>query len=433
MAIPRRLLAKNVPLGEDSFEQREISLFAAAANSQTTYKAGDRLLFQIPNYARSFVDWKKSYLKFDVKLTEGGNKVRMCDGLPIFERLQLRVGSKSIEDIDSYYTLEKVLSLVNDSVVDKKNKMIYGDYNSASSTANDELIRTAQKASMPYIKKLYSGVISYDYLFPVHRLTSGSMVELELTLADNNVACSQVGSTVASGFSYEIGNVKFELCLLKVSDAFFNKFSSLANSNELVLPMTTYRRHISSFNKSNTTPVIFINDNAKNLKRTWSVFTEPVTVSTTQKPDFTRGASESDGKLVRYQYKYMSRSFPESPVEANGDDQNIFLSHLLTNSGNSLTEKMPYIASFADAGVNTVYHDNLILAQDFTYSDDDIINGLNINASGSPLILELKFNNFASTPSGNTNIETFSESSLDLVLDQYGNASIVQNTKMSVE
>ena len=94
---------------------------------------------------------------------------------------------------------------------------------------------------------------------------------------------------------------------------------------------------------------------------------------------------------------------------------------------------MPYIASFADTGVNTVYHDNLILAQDFTYSDDDIINGLNVNASGSPLILELKFNNFASTPSGNTNIETFSESSLDLVLDQYGNASIVQNTKMSVE
>eukprot|EP00959_Pyramimonas_sp_CCMP1952_P332337 6959063-Pyramimonas_sp.AAC.1 len=64
MALPKKLLAPSLPLGDDSFEKRVVDLYAASANSQTTYTSGDRLLFQFPNYARSFIDWSKSFLKF---------------------------------------------------------------------------------------------------------------------------------------------------------------------------------------------------------------------------------------------------------------------------------------------------------------------------------------------------------------------------------
>eukprot|EP00959_Pyramimonas_sp_CCMP1952_P129302 2703737-Pyramimonas_sp.AAC.1 len=67
MAIPRKLLAPNVPLGDDSFEKRVVDLYAASANSTQRYSSGDRLLFQIPNYQRSFLDMSKSFLKFDLK------------------------------------------------------------------------------------------------------------------------------------------------------------------------------------------------------------------------------------------------------------------------------------------------------------------------------------------------------------------------------
>ena len=86
-----------------------------------------------------------------------------------------------------------------------------------------------------------------------------------------------------------------------------------------------------------------------------------------------------------------------------------------------MTDNLPYIVPN--------YGHNFVIVQDFTYSDDDIVNGLNINASGSPLILELKF---AAMPSA-TIVETFTESTMDLVLDQHGNASIVSKTQMNVE
>eukprot|EP00959_Pyramimonas_sp_CCMP1952_P023163 487130-Pyramimonas_sp.AAC.1 len=130
MALPRKLLAPSLPLGSDSFEKRVVNLYAAAANSQTKYQSGDRLLFQFPNYARSFIDFNKSFLKFDLKVANGTGEsvVRVCDNLPIFERLQVRVGAKNLEDIDSYYSLEKILTNTYKTKEDRKQSQFYGDF-----------------------------------------------------------------------------------------------------------------------------------------------------------------------------------------------------------------------------------------------------------------------------------------------------------------
>lgn len=418
MAIPRKLLAPNVPLGDDSFEKRVVDLYAASANSQTKYSAGDHLLFQIPNYQRSFLDMSKSFIKFDLKVTTDDGVVMVQAGLPIFERMQVRVGAKSIEDIDSYFTLEKIMNNLTKTAADKE---LMGDmYGDHSDT--DTAIGGLQASTYTYLKKLYSGVLgNEEYLFPIHRLNTGNSLEIEFTLANNAIAMKKV-SGLPAVYSYEISNVKFQLCLLKVSDAFFNKYNSLANSNELVLPMTTYRRHVANIATGQTEPVIFVTDNSKNLKRTYTVFRQnPSAMGTTNQPNFLKGEVDVSNKLLRYQYKYMSRSFPESPSEVTSGNHNIFLANVLTNSKNSLSDRIPAIVS--------TYETNFMLVQDYTYSDDEIINGLNINASGSPLILELKFSGAGVA----TTVETFTESSLDLVLDSNGNASIVQKTKMGVE
>eukprot|EP00959_Pyramimonas_sp_CCMP1952_P055727 1164604-Pyramimonas_sp.AAC.1 len=187
--------------------------------------------------------------------------------------------------------------------------------------------------------------------------------------------------------------------------------------------MTTYKRHISNLAAGATEPVVFVNDNAKNLKRTYTVFrTNPTQMGTVHQPVFLKGANnDAANQLLAYQYRYMSRNFPENKVEARVNDQVMLFMNYLTNTQDDMTHGLPAIAS--------TYSSNLVLAQSFTYSEDEMVNGLNINASGSPLILEMKFN-------GNgvaTNVETFSESTMDLVLDQHGNASIVQKTKMNVE
>ena len=128
MALPRKLLAPQMPLGDDSFNQRTIDLYAASANSQSKYAPGDKLLFQFPNYARSFIDFSKSFIKFDLIVTETSGACRANDGLPIFERVTVRVGSKSIEDIDSYYSLEKIMDNITKTKADKDLSQIYGDY-----------------------------------------------------------------------------------------------------------------------------------------------------------------------------------------------------------------------------------------------------------------------------------------------------------------
>jgi hypothetical protein len=419
MAIPRKLLAPNMPLGDDSFEKRVVDLYPASANSATKYNSQTKILFQIPNYARSFIDFSKSFLKFDLKTTASSGHCRVNDGLPIFERMQVRVGAKSIEDIDSYYSLEKIMENIIKTKADKELSSMYGDYSGTPLSNID--VKDLQVAGETYIKRLYSGVLgNEEYMFPIHRLNTGNALEIELTTSDVKIALMNTGAVVDPDF--EISNIKFQLCLLKVSDAFFNKYNSLANSNELVLPMTTYKRHLSNVGVGQVEPVVFVQDNAKNLKRTYTVFrTNPTSVGTTIQPVFLKGTGDAANKLLRYQYKYMSRQFPESPAETTGN-HNVFLANLLTNSKHSMTEKLPAIVDSYDL--------NFVLVQSYEYSDDEIINGLNINASGSPLILELKFAGTAANP---TLVETFSESSLDLVLDSSGNASIVQKTKMGAE
>lgn len=430
MAIPKKLVARGMPLGDNGFSTATIDLLAASANSQTTYGPGDRILFQIPNYARSFIDFSKSFIKYDIQTrVETVGSVRANDGAPWIERVQIRAGAVSLEDVQSYYAYEKLmrhLKRTNSDLVGN----LYGEY---ALKTDDVLIPTYAKHDVNsgvskktrYIKKLWTSVLENDdYLFPVFRLNSGNSLEVELTVSGKEIMLKKLTGTV-TGEGFTISNVRFQIHLVKGSDSFIRKFNEMVtNQEELVLPNKVVRRHLSVIPANQADAVIFVNHNTKNLERVYTVFRRhPTSVMDGDQPDLLMGDAAFESSLQSYQYEYMSRQFPESPCEG-GTSQNPaeFLANLLVTAGKSLLYDIPNVCQW--------YHIAFAIGQSFKFSDDDIINGLNTNASGSPITLRLKFNTSLTAP---LMVETFAESSVDLVIGPTGGVSLVQRSNMLSE
>lgn len=418
MSLPKKLLSKEYPLGDASFEARVVDVYSASANANTTYTHGDRILFSVPAFGRSFIDLSKTFMKFDADINCASGKCRFNEGLPVFERVVIRCSGVTIEDISGYYSLEKVMDLLHSKQEDFVGNMTGRyDYDNYGNTT-DTTVADIQMNKTTYIKQLHTGVLGVkDYFFPVHRLNNSGL-EIELTLSPTPVALKQV--VAATTVTWALSNVKLQVHLIKVSDEFFKRYNAAASNSELVLPITTYRRHVSNIPSGQTDSVIYVNDNTKNLKRSYTIFrNNPGSIGNTEEPAFLKGSGDVGNELIRYQYRYMSRSFPEAPVEVTAGVDTLFLANTLVNSGHELMGDKPVLAK--------TYADNFLVCQDFKYSDDMMINGLNLNATGSPLILEVRFNGTGVA----CLVETFTETSAEVVINDIGNVSIVQKSLMT--
>jgi hypothetical protein len=259
--------------------------------------------------------------------------------------------------------------------------------------------------------------------------------------------------------SFEITNVKFVFSLLSVSDNFLSKYDSTSNNSELVLPITTFQRHISTFPSSEVEPVIFINSAKKEVRRAYSVFTKPlntvqdaplagtpasgsgetaipaVDVGTAiQQPHFLKGTSDGNQACIRFSHRYQDRQFPENYVQATVDktgsvtNQTHLLAHVLTNIPPEKTKMSPYLATLSSIGgtnIRSIYEEQFMIVQDFRFSDDKgVINTLNMNFNSSPLILELKMS-MADSSGIATNVNSYLELSSEVVISADGGMSIV--------
>ena len=457
MAYPMKLLPESAVMGADNFTRQTIMLNPSAGNSQTKYRGGDKIVFQIPAYKASFIDWSRSFLQFAADTAS--NQIRLCDGLPVVRRMVVSFGGVVIEDVSNYDTLEKVWKMTATKVGDALNGYLYGDFSQSSPLVVDATgapataLTAAQKISSiiateqstasgtgeVYFKKLISGVLTEDYMFPVHRLNGGSMLNIELELASAYQCCAHTAAygaaTVAAApaaadYWYELSQVRFQLELLRVSDEYFRKFNDAANSKELVLPITTFKSHVATFDKSQDNAVINIHSNSKDLKRVYVTMQDAQGTTSTQeawKPKFAGGRGD-DTRLAGYQFRYMNRNFPSSGPIVCGDNLQAALANALTNTkGSLMNEDLPLMCAFdrtSDNERKSIFQFNPIIVQNFSY-DDDLVSGLNVNAASTPVICELQFA-ITGSPSGSRNVVSFTENSASLVLDENGNASIVQ-------
>jgi hypothetical protein len=218
----------------------------------------------------------------------------------------------------------------------------------------------------------------------------------------------------------------------------------MGNNNEIVLPITTFQRHVSTYSASEVEPVIFINSAKKDVRRAYTVFNRPLTtiqplpanlgLFSVQAPVFYKGAADTNQICTSFIHKYQDRQFPENYVTATIDketglvnDQNNLLAHVLTNIPPEKTKKSPFFATLSDKydEIRCIYEQQFMIVQDFRSSDDKgVINALNMNYNSSPLVLELKMNK--SDDSGlATNVNTYLELSSEIVIAEDGGMSIV--------
>lgn len=414
MSVPRTLVPKRASMGDGAFTRNIIDVFPAAANSQTKYGPGDRLLIQFGNYPRSFIDWSRSFIKFDLKTTtaDGAKSCRVANGLPIFDRVVTRIGGKVIEDLESYAVLEKLMNNTYKTLADKSDNLLLGEYGVASHAT----VTAAQKAKHAYIKQLYAGVCNKEYLFPIHALNSGNALEFEMTMA--SVAQCVIDTSADASPSYEISNVRVQLSLLRVSDDFFERFNAASAQSDLVLPMTLHRRHQHHISAGEVNPVLFINEPSKSLSKTMTVFRKPptavTTTATSHQPLFVKSLADSE-KLLRYQMKYGSRSFPAAPLETAGNDHNVFLATALA----ALDIDPLGVGSLPAMAPLYTSADGFVVAASYEY-DPKIVSGLNTAASSLPLTLEMTF----SANAASVVCETFTETFGELVIDGNGNINL---------
>ena len=237
-----------------------------------------------------------------------------------------------------------------------------------------------------------------DYLFPAHRV-AGSM-ELELDISSKASVIRSASFTANNKYEearFEISNVKFVFSLLSVSDEFLSKYNTMGNNNEIVLPITTFQRHVSTFSASEVEPVIFINSAKKDVRRAYTVFNktlssiQPVPSAgqfAVQFPVFFKGTDDGDQVCTRFIHKYQDRQYPENHVNAtiqsDGSilDQNNLLAHVLTNIPPEKTKMSPYLATLSEtaSGIKCIYEEQFMIVQDFRSSDDKgVVNALNMN------------------------------------------------------
>jgi hypothetical protein len=170
--------------------------------------------------------------------------------------------------------------------------------------------------------------------------------------------------------------------LLSVSDDFLSKYNSMTNSNELILPVTSFQRHISTYSASEIEPIIFVNSAKKDVKRMYTVFSknrtavQPFITGTRviQYPEFRKGTNNSKQRLARFQTRYQDVNYPEQHVSSSVNslgrvtDQNKLLEHLLTNISPEIAHKSPYIASLSTTEtlkIRSIFEQELILVTDY--------------------------------------------------------------------
>lgn len=258
-SIPEKLLVRPAMLSDSNMKRKTVELYAASSNSQTSYTSGDKILFSIPAYAHSFIDFSKSYMRFTGKISNSSNvalgKCLFSDNIPCFNRLQLRANSVVLEDIHEYQNLERIMLLSGKSKAEIEADIVSGCYTvGRPAHSTDELVARQQEKGVGFIKNLHSGIFSLsDYLFPVFR-TTGLELELDVGSRESIIRGGMASSNQNASSNFKLTDVKFVFSLLTASPEFLSTFNQTYNSKELVLPIVTYQRHVASFSHSETEP-----------------------------------------------------------------------------------------------------------------------------------------------------------------------------------
>ena len=440
VALPRNLVSPPRVSGDDRLKSTNVTLYPANASGATSFSPinNSRIVFNIPAYAKSFINPKRSYLSFTITKTGTQAETKVINNCPWIDRMTLKAGSQMVEDIQDYSTLERTMAQFDGVDYMESRGHLVGDYTEVirKNDATDAgtliaKVQALQQAGRTYTKPLLSGVIGKEQEFYVPvGLFEGSgahALQMELYLAKDDQVCHRNTASTQTP-TYTISNVGLHLEVVQLPERAMGAFNEAVMAGGMVsLPYATHRVFRQYVPSAQTSIDMNIVESAKNVEKVLIALRKQANLSgystvnldaTVSDPFDLEGGSTSDAKVSQYQFRYGTEQFPPAPVEVEGGALPVVLQAL---SSMDMLDKSVRLTSLDKDGEAVFEKTGFLIAQGFKTSADDIENGLNTASSGAPVELKLKF----SANTTNLALFAFVKSSYSLNIKTGGNVSLV--------
>jgi len=410
VALPRNLVAPPVPVGDDRVKSSSVKILPANANSTYSFTSGNRIVFNIPAYAKSFINPQRTYLSFNIKKTGNQADSRLVDGIPWIDRLDLRCGTVMCESIQNYALLERMESLYESTDTAESRAWLNGDYadvlrknrSTKAETILDKAI-ASQHMGRAFTKPLLSGIIGkgQDFYVPVHMLasTGSQAIQMELFLApDNQVVTRNTGVTSSPG--YELSEVALHISVTELPERALKIFNSAILSGGTVkLPYKTTRCFQMHVPESQSHVTMNVVENSKDAEKLMigmrpqskvSGYTTADVNGSTDDCLALRGGENSGSVVSKMTIRHGLESFPPAPLEVRDDAGTTpFILHGLASC--DMLNKSTRLTSIDIDGAPVYENNGFFIAQGFKTSSDPIENSLDTASGGSPIEVMLDF------------------------------------------
>ena len=424
VALPRNLVAPIPIHGDDRLKSSSVKILPANANSTYSYTSGNRIVFNIPAYAKSFINPQRTYLSYTIKKTGPAADSRLVDGNPFIERLTVKIGTVMVENVENYALLERMESLYETEDHNLSRAWIEGDYSSVlrkytggsgamAETILDKSI-TQTALGRAFTKPLMSGVIGKGQQFyvPVGMLNaSGSQaIQLEIFLApDNQVVTRNTDITASPG--YELSEVCLNISVSEMPERAMKAFNSaILSGGSVKLPYKStkcFQQHLGSGQSHVTMNIVENSKDAEKLMvamRPQSKVSQYTTADVNGSTDdcFALRGGENSGSVVsKLTIRHGVENFPPSPLEVRDNAGTTpFILHGLASC--DMLHQSPRLCAIDIDGAPVFENNGFFIAQGFkTSSDPGLLNGLSTATSGAPIELNLDFS------SQNTDLSMF--------------------------
>ena len=341
-ALPKGLVSKEQLKMMGGIKTSRTNLLPSNTSGAFNPKGANRIIFQIPSFPNSFINTKRSYIRF--KITSEGNDAALAGGTMCpFKRMMLKSGrGQVLEDIDQYDTLCRIMGNLKTKSTIQSKKTTHKD-------SRVELGEESYKTGKNVIHELNSGVLGnhQEFLIPVSAMaaSSGAAFTLELWLADvESVFPFSKDANVAT--TYKLEEVSYDVELVEVTPEIMTDINTeLSQGAQIPLPYKSWRQY-SQVMGSGTEFKSNISESAINVNAIYSVIRKQnagtaitPSVSDIEKQivndpyAFVGGrttlesitantltvSSTIPSFVKRYSYRYGSVYYPLAPVDLIGD------------------------------------------------------------------------------------------------------------------
>jgi hypothetical protein len=417
MALPK-MNSKEYVMGLPGVESYRISL--KPTNSSGSYKESDQVIFGIPSYSFSSINTARTYLQFKIRAIGADRQHAVFAGAnQVFNKLVVKNDSgNQLEDIQRYETFSRLMDNLKTKQQIEGEASLSKDFRvvkhekACTDTTNYSFYHTVvHDLKSGVLGNTQKGLVNLDIM----RASSGSAYTVELTLASALTVFPETRAGL--DIQYEITDCTLELEMLRIPEEIQRDINAdLFKTNGSMLPYKTFtmaRRDVPDSTSCN----LQISSSKKDVTGIYSILSKKTKGRTQIPNDEANGVksmygeadhqrflggrytysggviTDSDTVVTQYNFRYANRSFPLSPVIMDGDST-LALANVISTF--EMKEKLPYASEVVVTAINQLIPlfetSTFMMAQNFkSYSDQRVLNGLNIAGMGAPLEVNIQF------------------------------------------